>query len=190
MDDLILASIVCFFDPSLQRFQFYFLRTLFNFEFQGFTAMLFRACLIVLPMLVAFAGCSSEPDVPSGTLTLKLSFDGQPLPEESTVFVEASGTVATLERQGDGSYQTAKVGGKQQEIPVGEYRVCVAPPEVPDLTPEEKAKYMSEGKPFPDPNAEAKAKFPIPEQYHSSGTTPLRVKVEKGSNQHDLDLKS
>lgn len=145
--------------------------------------------LILFPILfLGVGGCGGEPQPPGGTLSLKISFDGNPVPENSVVYVEGLGSAAKLERAADGTYVANDGDGNLRELPVGEYRVAVAPPAATPLTPEESEKLMLSGDPEPDLGAELRANFPVPEKFHSTSSSPVTVQIKEGENNQTVEL--
>lgn len=148
--------------------------------------MSYRFGLLVSLLLVVLVGCGGSRG-PSGTLTMKLTFKGAALPEESVVAIEGQGVVAVATRTNAGDFAVQTASGGLRPLPVGEYHLSVAPPAPTELTTEEKEKYMNAGKSVPDVGSAA-AKFPVPKKYRSSATSPLLIQVSEGENNPTLSF--
>src|SRR5262245_14183171 len=127
-------------------------------------------------VLFAFlaAGLAACGGPARGKVRGKVTFQGQPVTEGTVTFIEPeTGHVAEAKLDNQGAY-TVKGG-----LVVGKYTVMVNPPIV--IEP-------STSKTPPSP-VEKEVKN-IPARYRNQGNTPLKgVKVEKGENKHDFELK-
>jgi hypothetical protein len=85
---------------------------------------------LLLMISVVLCGCMDEqPADVTGTVTGRVTFDGQPVPYGAIVFQnEQEGTIASMRLDQEGNYKLRFAGGL--EIPAGEYVVTVQPPDV------------------------------------------------------------
>ena len=116
-------------------------------------------------------GCGGSP--PTGQVEGKVTFQGKAL-DIGEVRLVASQGAAVGQIQPDGTF-TAQ-WKRSPNIPVGEYRVAITPPQ-PPLPP------SADG-----PTRTAKDPR-FPKKYQSTATTPLVVTVATGSNSFDLEMK-
>ena len=145
------------------------------------------ACAVTLS-LVAFlcAGCggSSLPAGPKGTVSGKVTYNGDPVPEKSSVsFMHAATSqTATSTVAAGGTYTLRMQGGTQ--VLAGDYQISVAPPaaaSVDDSDMDAYAEMMEGGGSAAPPTA-------FPDKYNSFETSGLTFTVAEGANTHDIDL--
>lgn len=124
--------------------------------------------LVLLPCWFALMlpGCGGSK--PTGTVSGKVTFQGEPITEGEVLLVsddKTNGGTATLDANG-----TFKL---PQPIPVGTYTVCVTPP------PLEMAD---------DPSQAAPPSSKIPDKYYSELTSDLKREISEGENTLDIEL--
>jgi len=132
-----------------------------------FYSLLIVSCII--------CGCGQNPhaDKVSGSVTVKVSFGGAPVP----------GARLSLENN------KTKLGGSSDlgddgtafidQMTPGEYVVTILPP-LPDQV------FAEPGKPAP----KMEDRKDIPKKFRSGSTSPLKATVVEGSNEFEFDLKS
>ena len=128
--------------------------------------------LAAMLMAAGLAGCKFGP--PTGEVRGKVTFKGNPVTEGTITFLNPSGG-------GNGEAQIGKDGSYEVRggLTVGDYIVLVTPPlHLVDTDPGKTPPSLVE-KPAPN----------IPQKYRGQGSSPLRVKIEKGKNEHDFDMK-
>lgn len=148
----------------------------------GRCGRLMAAGTILLLPLVLSAGCggsSGLPEGPRGTVQGTVTYNGEPVPEGSSVtFIHsetslpASGTTSA-----NGEYTLRMKGQKQ--ILAGQYSVAVAPPKS-EQSPEEAMEAQMQGESTQEDS-------PFPAKYASPATSELTTEVTEGSN--DIPLK-
>lgn len=127
--------------------------------------------LLFLASVISFAGCNSSgielPDL--GSVTGKVTMDGNPLPNVMVAFQpEAGGRFSFAKTQSDGTYELIYIDNVKGAV-IGNHKVMVT-------TPNESA--------GPDPSY----KDPIPAKYNEA--TEITKEVKAGSNQIDIELAS
>lgn len=148
--------------------------------------------LLIFPL--AFAGCGGGgglPDGETGTVTGTVTYNGQPVPEGSTVVFIKSGGGAGVSGNGstDGSgvYELGMRDGT--DILAGTYQVGVSPPPVADasLTPDQIMEQAPEltGKGAP---VAAAAKLAFPVKYTAPESSGLTFQVKAGENTLDIQM--
>jgi hypothetical protein len=139
------------------------------------------ACVVFMP---GCGGGDKAYDGPTGTVTGKVTFKGDPIPEGSAVVFQpksgeglpASGAIGS-----DGSF---KLSAKNSfSIPVGIYKISISPPRPKDLTDEEAMNASMKGK-----NSDTEFKE-IPEKYRNPATSGETFEVKEGENSYTLDMK-
>jgi hypothetical protein len=123
--------------------------------------------------LMMAAGCGSSD--PLGTVSGKVLFDGQPVGEGTVILDNLSGVSAQAVIGSDGSYQVTTIDGG---LPPGDYSVMILPPEIPDPSSGENTAPGTITKEMPN----------IPEQYRSFEATPLKITIQEGENQINLEM--
>lgn len=124
--------------------------------------------LAVLPCALALmlTGCGSSK--PTGTVSGKVTFQGEPITEGEVLLVsddKTNGGTAKLDSSG-----TFKIS---QPVPVGNYTVCVTPP------PLEMAD---------DPSQVQPPQSKIPDRYYSELTSDLKREIKEGENMLEIEL--
>jgi hypothetical protein len=134
------------------------------------------------------AGCnqSALPPGPTGTVQGKVTYNGNPVPDGSTVMFlhEETSLPATCEVAADGTYTLSMAG--EGEVLAGTYSVSVSPPdsgEISEATDMEAYKAAMEGGGAPEATA------PFPEKYYAVETSGLSFEVKEGPNTIDVELK-
>lgn len=151
-----------------------------------------RKLLVVLPLLavglVALfqTGCGPSGDQPElGTVTGKVTLDGEPLVGVAVVFQPVSGRPARGMTNSEGMYELTYIR-KTKGTKVGSNRVEIAPSEEGEETEE-----ATESGDEAAPAAEAKpksAKRAVPARYNVK--SELQVDVKSGANTFNFDLES
>ncbi|MHC4876863.1 MAG: carboxypeptidase-like regulatory domain-containing protein [Planctomycetota bacterium] len=146
-----------------------------------------------LPLLLACialgSGCGSGPnlaDGATGTVNGKVTLEGQPVPEGTTVMFQrdSDGQVATGICDADGEFLLRMKGGL--EIVEGTYRVAVMPPNpTANMSDEEAMQASVDGK-LEDVAAVSEL---IPEKYQVIENSKTIFSVKPGSNEFTLDMK-
>ncbi len=119
---------------------------------------------------VAMAGCAGDgPE--TGHVEGRVTFQGKPVSGGQVRLVTSQGA-AVGEIQPDGTF-TAH-WKRSPEVPVGDYRVAITPPQPPSPDSADAAL------PPPDPR--------FPNLYRRAATSSLAVTVASGRNMLDLDM--
>ncbi len=135
-------------------------------------------------MLLLAAGCtggSSLPEGETGTVKGTVTYNGQPVPEGSTVmFMKVEGGFLGIgTTDAAGNYTLAMQGAP--DILAGQYYVGISPPVADSgLTPEQ---IMEQGS-----DALPETPSVIPERYLSAESSGLRKDVAAGENTIDITL--
>lgn len=133
--------------------------------------------------LVLLCGCSSGGyRGPTGTVSGKVTLDGQPVPQGCVVsFLSPAGHVSSGVVGADGKFQ---LGTKENpNVPVATYNVTVSTP-AEKMSQADYDKYMSgEG------GAKPAAASAIPEQFTNPTTSGVSKEVKPGPNTIDIELK-
>jgi hypothetical protein len=155
--------------------------------------------MICASVLLTTAGCGKSPKkVPTGTVSGKITLDGEPLKEgcvvhfvPKTVDAELSG--GSIDR--DGHFVAAS--GKRLGLPVGDYEVQILPPPADQAQQEEDRKKIMgavlqavENKTRNPTLPQFSQESVVPFKYWSETTSKLRVKVEEGDNNVNFNLSS
>jgi hypothetical protein len=166
-----------------------------------------------LLLLVATAGGCGEAEEPTGSVTGRITYGGEPVMFGSVCFRdEQRGMIAATRLRNDGAYSLYFAGGT--DIPVGEYVVTIEPPDsllygilVQQMAEEAAGKEASDPVELerriraPQPGeapiaipaeleAARKADYPLmPQKYRSTETSTLKATVNEGDNKYDFDLK-
>jgi len=135
----------------------------------------FRTLLLIQLTLLSMSGCSSTPgsDKERGSVTITVSNGAEPV----------TGVQVSLQSStsGEGSSGVLDDQGKVvlEEVALGEYSVVVSayPPEDPSM--------MSADGVMPD----IKPNPLVPDQYHSTSTSPLKLQVKAEPSEYNFDLK-
>ena len=130
-------------------------------------------------LLLSISGCGgSGPTVQTGTVSGKVTLDGQPLPDVTVSFFEEKTAIAGSGDAGpDGTYKLMYAGGPK--IPVGTYQVRITAKEEP-MKPGAAA--GSEPPPAPKP-------FAGPKKYEDFKTSGLTATVKAEDQKIDFPLK-
>ncbi|MEO8493524.1 MAG: hypothetical protein ABI614_00530 [Planctomycetota bacterium] len=133
-------------------------------------------------VVLALAGCGGGEggfSGPTGTVSGKVTFNGTPIAEGSTVtFISQEGYAAAGTIAADSSYKLIYNGS--EKIPAGTYKVQFSPP--PAAATDQ---LVDPSKPLPEAPVE-----PFPSKYAASSTSGLEFIVKEGENPPiDIDLK-
>ncbi|QDV68644.1 hypothetical protein Poly24_23560 [Rosistilla carotiformis] len=121
----------------------------------------------VLPWV---SGCGNSPVDPSGTISGRVTYEGQPVQQGVVTFYSSElGVGISEELQEGGQYKT------NTPIPTGSYVVTVLPPEQPPSMEEELVVEIS---PVKD----------IPDKYRDPSQSGLKLEVTQGDNSFDIDM--
>lgn len=137
-------------------------------------------CLILI-------GCGGE-DV--GSVTGKVTMDGQPLPNAIVTFVpEGGGRTGTGKTDANGEYKLVFAGGEGATIGKNKVAVTTAPEavEVAAMS-SDSPEYAQQAMGNASDYNTAKVTEPIPAKYNKN--TELTFEVTSGSNVYDIELKS
>ncbi len=149
--------------------------------------------MIVVPLVVGCGGGSSGDGFKGarGQVSGKITLDGQPLQKGCQVLFmgDNGGYTATGVVGDDGRYTLVYGGGKG--LPVGDYKVQVAPPVAVAASAANTAvdpmKMASQMK-LKSGSQKPEDTGPFPSKYGSTGTSGLRFKVEANQNTADFNL--
>lgn len=129
-------------------------------------------------------GCGGGAGLPSGgkgTVTGKVTYNGQPVPQGCIVsFIGPNGITGSGITDGSGSYRISMRDGRN--VLVGGYRISVSPPPPPPLSDDEAMKLSMAGKPTVQVVKE------VPERYRNPENSPLAFEVMEGANTFDIAL--
>ena len=135
-----------------------------------------RATLLVL-LVVALAGCSR----PKGTVTGKVSYNGEAVPSGTVAFYGKDDEVSSAPIGPDGTYEATKV-------PLGEVKVTVTTPPQSDPNAAERLKknpmIMERGITIKQEKVVS-----VPRKYNVPGTSGISLTVTQGSQPFDITLK-
>ena len=136
---------------------------------------LLRAALLVL-LVMALAGCGR----PKGTVTGKVSYNGEVVPSGTVVFYGKGDESSQAPIGPDGTYEATKV-------PLGEVKVTVTTPPPPDPSAVEKAKNNPMIKERGVTIKQDKV-VTVPRKYNQPGTSGIILTVTQGSQSFDITL--
>ena len=133
-------------------------------------------------------GCSGATDFgPMGSVSGKLTLDGQPLAEGTQVLFKQmqAGYAAFGHTDAEGNYSLTwmRDGQRKTEIPVGEYHVLIMPPGNEDPSAE-----LSPDEMFAGGGDTPAAKPEFPPRYQSHTTSGLKFSITEGPNSVDIVL--
>lgn len=127
-------------------------------------------------LLVVICGCNQNSK-PLGKISGQVTSDGQPLDDGLVSIINLDlGVRVEGEIQPDGTYEITTFEGG---VPPGDYSVIVYPPEIPNPN----------APPTSEPGLIVKKMDNIPKVYRAPNTTPLKVTVQQGENEYDIELK-
>jgi hypothetical protein len=142
-----------------------------------------------VPVLFALAtafllssGCKKKTvDGPAGTVSGKVTFKGNAVPEGCVVIFspESGGESATGTVDSGGSFKLYYKGGT--DIPVGKYKVNVTPAVVNETPQEAMERSMRKEK--------LKGESEVPQKYRRPETSGETFDVKEGKNTYSLDMK-
>lgn len=126
--------------------------------------------LLSVALLPLLTGCGNSADSSSGTVSGRVSYEGQPVQQGVvTLYSSELGVGISEEIQADGQYAT------QTPIPIGNYVVTVLPPEEPPPMEEDLVVTIA---PVKD----------IPEKYRDPAKSGLNIDVSQGQNSFDIEM--
>ena len=136
-------------------------------------------------LLMSSCGGSSLPKGETGTVRGKVTFQGKPVPDKtSVVFMrDEGGLTAVGEVDASGEYVLRMRDGLK--ILTGVYHVSVLPPNIAATLDQDEIMKLHMAKKLPDP---AKVKE-IPERYRSPEKSTLIYDVQTGANEYNIDMK-
>lgn len=140
-------------------------------------------------LCLSLTGCGGTDFGPMGSVSGRLTMDGKPL-EAGTqlLFMQMEkGYAAFGQTDAEGNYELVwmREGRNWTEVPVGNYKILIQPPEVKNVD-ELDADAMLAGA---DQDIKpATAVFPKKYQQHT--TSGLQLEVKEGVNKHDISLDS
>lgn len=149
----------------------------------------FGSCLTrmtILLVTLALGGCGGYDYGPTGKITGTLTMDGKPLAAGTAVsFMQMEkGFLAFGLTDAEGKFEVKSFNGGQ--MPVGKYKVMLAPPAA--ATPP--AKEVSAEDAFENPELlDPVVKADFPKKYRDTQTSGLEYEVQSGSNDFAIDLK-
>jgi hypothetical protein len=149
--------------------------------------------ILVAPLVVGCGGGSPGDGFTGarGQVSGKITLDGQPLQKGCQVlFMGENGGYTATGVVGDGGRYTLVYGGGKG-LPVGDYKVQVAPPVAvassganQPVDPVKMASQMN----LKSASQKLQDTSPFPSKYGSTGTSGLRFKVEANQNTADFNL--
>jgi hypothetical protein len=145
----------------------------------------------MLLALVACAGCGGYNYGPTGRITGRLTMDGKPLPQGTSVsFMQMEkGYLALGLTDADGKFEVGNAPGtfNQGDMPVGTYKVMISLPSA-----EAQRKEMTPEEAFDNPDITGEAvKAEFPAKYRDVATSGLEFEIQPGkTNNFEIDLKS
>jgi hypothetical protein len=152
-------------------------------------ALFAKSLRLALFGVLAVVGCGGDSKGPTGTISGKLTVNGQPAPAKTQVFfLSNTGDATSAEVAGDGTFTI-------MGVTVGSYQVSIKPPAATseNVSPEEAMRMMYGTEPGgkgSNPNAFAsEGAVKIPEKYTSFADSGITFEVKEGVNDFALDLK-
>lgn len=155
-----------------------------RFVFRGSTS---GALCALVSLLLVFSGCNkSSLSGPTGTVTGKVTYNGEPVPAGcSVVFMhQETSTPASGVTSADGTYSLSMRG--EPKALVGEYKVSVSPPTSSDQVDESSAGYEAA---MTGEEAAQAPTAPFPDKYLLPETSGLTFTVNEGPNTFDVEMK-
>lgn len=117
-----------------------------------------------------FTASCRPPAEPSGSVSGTVTYQGKPLEAGYIIFMSHDkANTASAKFDGSGNFSLS------QDLPVGEYRIGIAPP-LPPLPIEDSAK-------------EPVVYFPVPFKFHSAENSNLAYTVHEGPNTAEFDVR-
>jgi hypothetical protein len=137
-------------------------------------------------IVLSLAGCGGHDFGPTGKVTGKLTMAGKPLAVGTAVsFMQMEkGFLAFGQTDAEGKFEVNSWNGGA--MPVGKYKVMIAPPtaNLPDpnsVSPEEAFDHPE----LLDPVVKAE----FPKKYRDTQTSGLEYEIKEGANDFQIDLK-
>jgi hypothetical protein len=137
------------------------------------------------------SGGSSGPRLDPGkqaTITGSVTFNGQPLPLDSSVYFSSkdTGTTAAGKLDALGNF-SATAPDPKQGLSAGRYHIMVRPPTPPPVTAND-PRYKDVMTGGAKPSIASSDSALIPKQFFSLETTKLVLEVKPGPNTFNIDL--
>ena len=155
-----------------------------------FAAMLQMGPVTVVAVL-AMVGCFGEGAANTGTVSGKVSCNGQSIPAGRIAFVSDRGHGASGEINANGEFTLRTIKGNR--ILVGDYRVAIMPPptqRIPTSAVPADDQKSAKMTPIGAPGDPVVQEYPdIPLKYRSPATSGLNATVVQGENRFDFDMK-
>jgi hypothetical protein len=153
---------------------------------QQFPSVALRFSLVVsVSMGLVGCGGSPTPKTAQAKVSGTITYDGSPIPLDSSVVFSCMDPSATAAGKVDSLGKYSLTGGDPSlGIPVGRYKVMIRPaiPPAPVMgTPEYSATMSGKVKPAAAPKE-------IPTKFHALDTSGLVLEVKAGDNTFDFDL--
>ena len=149
----------------------------------------YRSFALVLALTLSAYGCGGTNFGPVGSVKGTLTMDGKPLATGTQLlFMQMEQGYAAFAHTDDaGTYELKwmREGSTRTEVPVGEYKILVQPPEVKDVEELSADEMLDGGAEDIQP-----AEPDFPKKYQQHSTSGLTFSVKEGANTCDLDLKS
>lgn len=136
---------------------------------KDYVSKIILGVLIPSFILVGCSGRTPGTDKKMGSVKFTITYDGGPVTEGSVQITAGGGKAAGGKLNSTGELFLS-------DVEVGDYVVCITPPSAKP-NPEGGAPIMPE-----NPNN-------IPNNFHSSSTSPLKAKVNEGTNEFTFELK-
>ncbi|QDT53519.1 hypothetical protein Pan44_15410 [Caulifigura coniformis] len=143
--------------------------------------------LAIASAALLLTGCGGDFDYgPTGTITGRLTMDGEPLPAgSSAVFMEPkAGYLAFGLTDAEGNYTVNT--WNEGNMPIGSYRVMVHPPAPANDSETASAEEVMA---HPEKYKARPIKTDIPKKYRETATSGLSFEIKKGENKIDIDIK-
>ncbi len=138
------------------------------------------------PLLLVLAGCGGGGLAgPTGTVTGKVTHNGEPIPAGCSVtFIhQGTSTPASGLISADGSYSLTMRG--EEKVLAGEYKVSVSPPASNEQVDENTEGYEAT---MTGAGDAATVTVPFPDKYLLAETSGLTFTVNEGSNTIDVKM--
>lgn len=144
-------------------------------------------CFFLIPVsVITLLGCGGDgiPDVPRGTVTGKVTFDGGPIPEGSSIVFSSDGGTGIPASSSVGSDGSFRLRAKNSfDIPTGIYQISISPPTPKQMTEEDAMDASIKG-------TISDIQFKeIPNEYRNPVTSGETFEVKEGENTYTLDMK-
>ena len=130
----------------------------------------FKYCCVLSGFVFLMAGCGGEPEIPTGQVKGKVSYEGTPLAEGVISFYSSElGVGASADLTGQGEYEIT------EPIKTGTYAVTILPP--PEAPPQDAI-----------PVSTKKEYKNIPQKYRDPQKSELTFSISEGENTFDVNM--